>query len=456
MQFSTDTHYFITKRGNDIILYNRFSKVYERWILNKGSNVTDKISIDQNKDGITFNLNNYIHKLELQVVPPRIIKLEEKDVSAQGYGGWAENSGSASFFEADPVPDTIEEVNSKLRCACSKVEIEADLQEYEPPSVDKFAKSYVLCRVEEHVSAIIDNFAKSYVLCKVELHEPPKIDNFAKSYVLGRLKKFIPPVTDNFAKTYTLGRLKIHIPPRVDNFAKSYTLGRLKIHHPPRVDNFARSYMLGRMKKRSKDKFSTFFWKIVFICDVETPLGEACVLHFRNDLPSFFYPAISKDKYIVFEDKNEILDVLFTIPGINKVGSESYKIYIEKSDNYFWEEIITNMIKKLTVFFKCYESSEMPGSRYVSSDSAIRKHFNKNIPHRNIINKIVTGSPVSYDADPVTVPSKVDREGQKIVYEPFASRYKNARNTISKPYVYKFNEYTKRWYKEQVDSVAGD
>ena len=415
MEFNKDTHYFITKRGNDIILYNRFSKVYERWILNKGSNVTDKISIERADDGFTYNINNYIHKLELQIIPPKIIKLEDKQVSSQAYGGWVENSGGSGFFEANSLPDVIEEVNDKTECACSKVEIEANLEEYHPPKVDRFAKSYVLCKVEEHI--------------------PPRVDNFAKTYTLARLKKFIPPRVDNFAKTYVMGRMKIHIPPRVDNFAKTY--------------------MLGKMRKQKKDKFSTFFWKVLFIGDIETLLGEACVLHFRSDLPSFFYPAISKDKYVNFEDKNEILDILFSISGVNKVGSESYKIYIEKSDNFFWEEILAEVIEKLTIFFRCYGWNELPGSRYVTKDSSIRKHFNKEVPYRNTINKITTASPVSFRSQPVVIPRRLDINGETKSFEPFKSR-STLKKSSAKPYVYKFNKNTKRWYKEEVDSLASD
>lgn len=374
MEFNKDTHYFITKHGNDIVLYNRFSKVYERWILNKGSGVTD-ISIERADDGFTYNINNYIHKLELQIIPPKIIKLGDKEISSQAYGGWVENSGEASFFEANPLPDVIEEVNDKTECACSKVEIEANLEEY----------------------------------------HPPKVDRFAKTYTLARLKKFIPP----------------------------------------RVNNFAKTYMLGKMRKQKKDKFSTFFWKVLFISDIETALGEACVLHFRSDLPSFFYPAISKDRYVNFEDKNEILDLLFSISGVSKVGSESYKIYIEKSDNFFWEEILAEVIEKLTIFFRCYDWNELPGSRYVTNDSSIRKHFNKEVPYRNTINKITTASPVSFRSQPVVIPRRLDIDGEAKSFEPFKSR-STLKKSSTKPYVYKFNKNTKRWYKEEVDSLAGD
>lgn len=91
---------------------------------------------------------------------------------------------------------------------------------------------------------------------------------------------------------------------------------------------------------------------------------EGVFIHLRTDPPGY-QTVITKESYSSAENSSnqtDFIDSLFDVAGIVRLASQGWRLYIEKSPVFTWEEIIPNILDVLVDVTGSDGVTELPGS----------------------------------------------------------------------------------------------
>lgn len=73
------------------------------------------------------------------------------------------------------------------------------------------------------------------------------------------------------------------------------------------------------------------------------PSDEGCFIQLRTDVPSYT-KKIGKEE---FDDSDDFIKALFDVDGVVSVSTTAFRVYIEKSPAFSWDEVINPVIEAI-------------------------------------------------------------------------------------------------------------
>lgn len=104
---------------------------------------------------------------------------------------------------------------------------------------------------------------------------------------------------------------------------------------------------------------------------------EGVYIHLRTDPPGY-QTIISKETY--WSPENEINRIaianrLFDVPGVVRIAIQAWRVYIEKSPVFKWEEVTPGVLEVLRDTTGSSGITELPGSGFTLTSDKDRRSF---------------------------------------------------------------------------------
>jgi hypothetical protein len=108
----------------------------------------------------------------------------------------------------------------------------------------------------------------------------------------------------------------------------------------------------------------TLKYKLEFNWDDEDPSDPGVYIQLKGVNPPIYRPHTDKEDYDVLpaEEKHDFLTGIFNIQGVVELSSKAYRVWLMKSPQYDWEEVLDPVLAFLLTEFGETELEELPGS----------------------------------------------------------------------------------------------
>lgn len=105
-------------------------------------------------------------------------------------------------------------------------------------------------------------------------------------------------------------------------------------------------------------------YKLEFNWDDEDPSDPGVYIQLKGFNPPIYRPHTDKEDYDVLPagEKNDFLTGLFNIQGVVEMSVKAYRIWIMKSSQYDWEEVLTPVLGFIRDHFGESSLEALPGS----------------------------------------------------------------------------------------------
>jgi hypothetical protein len=102
---------------------------------------------------------------------------------------------------------------------------------------------------------------------------------------------------------------------------------------------------------------------------------EGCFVQLRSDV-SAYTTLVSKEAYATGTGTtSELATTIFAIPGIVRLALQGFRVYVEKSPAFEWNEITPDLLTVLMNDTGCNSLNELPGSGLVLDSQYARRGF---------------------------------------------------------------------------------
>lgn len=104
---------------------------------------------------------------------------------------------------------------------------------------------------------------------------------------------------------------------------------------------------------------------------------DGAFIHLRTDSPAY-QQIISKETYWSAENSashTDLVNHLFDVPGVVRLACQAWRIYVEKSPVFKWDEVMPGVLNVLQTDTSSTSLSELPGSGLTLASDNDRRGF---------------------------------------------------------------------------------
>lgn len=103
---------------------------------------------------------------------------------------------------------------------------------------------------------------------------------------------------------------------------------------------------------------------------------EGCYIQLRTEVPAYQH-IIAKEVYFSTDNKvhSDFCTAVFNVPGVVRLSSQAWRLYIEKSPVFTWSEVLGPVMAVLMEFTDCTSLHELQGSGVTLTSDTDRRSF---------------------------------------------------------------------------------